>query len=127
MLKQIARKHAVSATLLALVTPAALAFTPLGTDPEPGVVHTILFLLGLASTHGFPENARGEDYPGTRSTFAARRAHFPQPVQAWSGRQSDGHNDHAADVFNLCPIPPPPAGSGRQGMRDEGQPVPALV
>jgi hypothetical protein len=48
MLKQIARKLAVSATLLALVTPAALASTPLGTDPEPGFVHTILAFLGLA-------------------------------------------------------------------------------
>ena len=48
MLKQIARKIAVSATLLALVTPAALASTPLGTDPEPGVVHAILAFLGLA-------------------------------------------------------------------------------
>ena len=48
MLKQIARKIAVSATLLALVTPVALASTPLGTDPEPGVVHTILAFLGLA-------------------------------------------------------------------------------
>ena len=48
MLKQIARKIAVSATLLALVTPVALASTPLGTDPEPGVVHTILTFLGLA-------------------------------------------------------------------------------
>ena len=48
MLKQIARKIAVGATLVALVTPAALASTPLGTDPEPGVVHTILVFLGLA-------------------------------------------------------------------------------
>ena len=48
MLKQIARKIAVSATLLALVTPVALASTPLGTDPEPGVVHTILAFFGLA-------------------------------------------------------------------------------
>jgi hypothetical protein len=48
MLKQIARKLAVGATLLALVTPAALASTPLGTDPEPGVVHTILTFFGLA-------------------------------------------------------------------------------
>ena len=48
MLKQIARKLAVGATLLALATPAALASTPLGTDPEPGVVHTILAFFGLA-------------------------------------------------------------------------------
>jgi hypothetical protein len=48
MLKQIARKIAVGATLLALVTPVALASTPLGTDPEPGTVHTILAFLGLA-------------------------------------------------------------------------------
>jgi hypothetical protein len=48
MLKQIARKIAVSATLLALVTPAAFAKIPMGTDPEPGVVHTILAFLGLA-------------------------------------------------------------------------------
>jgi hypothetical protein len=48
MLKQIARKLAIGATLFALVTPAALASTPLGTDPEPGVVHTILTFLGLA-------------------------------------------------------------------------------
>jgi hypothetical protein len=48
MLKQIARKLAVGATLVALVTPAALASTPLGTDPEPGVVHTILTFFGLA-------------------------------------------------------------------------------
>ena len=48
MMKQIVRTLAVSATLLALVTPAALASTPLGTDPEPGIVHTILAFLGLA-------------------------------------------------------------------------------
>jgi hypothetical protein len=48
MLKQIARKLAVGATLLVLVTPAALASTPLGTDPEPVVVHTILTFFGLA-------------------------------------------------------------------------------
>jgi hypothetical protein len=48
MLKQIARKIAISATLLALVTPAAFASIPLGTDPEPGVMHTILAFLGLA-------------------------------------------------------------------------------
>jgi hypothetical protein len=48
MLKQFARKLAVNATLLAMVTPAALASTPLGTDPEPGVVHTILAFFGWA-------------------------------------------------------------------------------
>jgi hypothetical protein len=48
MLKQIARKLVIGATFIALVTPAALASTPLGTDPEPGVVHTILAFLGLA-------------------------------------------------------------------------------
>jgi hypothetical protein len=48
MMKQLARKIAVSATLLALITPVAFAKTPLGTDPEPGVVHTILAFLGLA-------------------------------------------------------------------------------
>lgn len=48
MLKQIARTIAISATLLALVTPAALASTPTGTDPEPGVVHAVLVFLGLA-------------------------------------------------------------------------------
>jgi hypothetical protein len=47
MLKQIARKLVIGATLAALVTPAALA-DPIGTDPEPGVVHTILVYLGLA-------------------------------------------------------------------------------
>ncbi|MGB8536427.1 MAG: hypothetical protein WCD57_08440 [Acidobacteriaceae bacterium] len=48
MLKQIARTVAISATLLALVTPAAFAATPTGTDPEPGVVHTILAFFGMA-------------------------------------------------------------------------------
>jgi hypothetical protein len=48
MLKQIVRTVAISATLLALVTPAAFARTPTGTDPEPGVVHTILAFLGMA-------------------------------------------------------------------------------
>jgi len=41
MLKQIARTVAISATLLALITPAAFASVPTGTDPEPGIVHTI--------------------------------------------------------------------------------------
>jgi hypothetical protein len=48
MLKQIARTVAISATLLALVTPSAFASIPTGTDPEPGVVHTILSYFGLA-------------------------------------------------------------------------------
>lgn len=50
MLKQIARTVAISATLLALITPAAFAAasTPTGADPEPGVVHTILAFLGMA-------------------------------------------------------------------------------
>ena len=48
MLKQIGRKVAIGVTLVALVTPAAFASIPYGTDPEPGVVHTILALLGLA-------------------------------------------------------------------------------
>ena len=47
MLKQIVRSLAIGATLLALVTPAAFA-SPIGTDPEPRVVHTILAFLGLA-------------------------------------------------------------------------------
>jgi hypothetical protein len=47
MLKQIARKLAIAATAVALVTPAAHA-TPTGTDPEPGTIHTILVFLGLA-------------------------------------------------------------------------------
>ena len=48
MMKQIVRTLVIRAALLALVTPAALASTPLGTDPEPGIVHTILAFLGLA-------------------------------------------------------------------------------
>jgi hypothetical protein len=48
MFKQIARTIAIGATLVALVTPAALAASPMGTDPEPGVVHAILAFLGLA-------------------------------------------------------------------------------
>ena len=47
MLKQVTRTFAIAATIVALVTPAAYA-TPTGTDPEPGVVHTILVFLGLA-------------------------------------------------------------------------------
>ncbi|HET6216497.1 MAG TPA: hypothetical protein VFE27_05715 [Acidobacteriaceae bacterium] len=48
MLKQIARTIAVAATFFALVAPAALASTPLGTDPEPGTMHAILVFFGLA-------------------------------------------------------------------------------
>jgi hypothetical protein len=48
MLNQIVRKIAIGATLFALITPVAFASTPTGTDPEPGVVHTILAFLGLA-------------------------------------------------------------------------------
>jgi hypothetical protein len=47
MLKQAARKLIIGAALLAMVTPAALASST-STEPEPGVVHTILALLGLA-------------------------------------------------------------------------------
>jgi hypothetical protein len=47
MMKPIVRMLAISATLLALATPA-LASTPLGTDPEPGIVHAIIAILGLA-------------------------------------------------------------------------------
>jgi hypothetical protein len=49
MSKKIARTLTLSLTLLALA-PAALAM-PTGTDPEPidpGIVHTILTVLGLA-------------------------------------------------------------------------------
>ena len=52
MLKHIGRKLAVGVTLAALVTPVAFANSPIGTDPEPGpdpgVVHIVLTLLGLA-------------------------------------------------------------------------------
>jgi hypothetical protein len=48
MLKRIARKLVIGATLAAVVSPAAFAADPLGTDPEPGVVHHVLALLGLA-------------------------------------------------------------------------------
>lgn len=48
MIKQIGRKVAVCLTLVALVTPVAFASSPTGTDPEPGVVHTILAFFGLA-------------------------------------------------------------------------------
>jgi hypothetical protein len=46
MIKSIGRTLAVCLTLVALTTPAALA-SPTGTDPEPGVVHVILAMLGL--------------------------------------------------------------------------------
>ena len=49
MFKRIARKLIVGAALAAVVSPAAFAAgDPLGTDPEPGVVHTILVFLGLS-------------------------------------------------------------------------------
>jgi hypothetical protein len=49
MVKQIARKLMYGAMLVALVTPAALASTPFGTDPEPpGLFQAILAFLGLA-------------------------------------------------------------------------------
>jgi hypothetical protein len=47
MINRITRKLAVGVTLIALVTPAAFA-KQMGTDPEPGVVHSILAFLGLA-------------------------------------------------------------------------------
>jgi hypothetical protein len=47
MFKHVARKLAIGLTLVALITPVALA-SQTGTDPEPGVVHTILAFLGLA-------------------------------------------------------------------------------
>jgi hypothetical protein len=47
MLNRIARTLAVGVTLIALVTPAALAASPTGTDPEPRLMSTILTLLGL--------------------------------------------------------------------------------
>jgi hypothetical protein len=48
MLKQIVRTAAITATLLALVTPAAFASIPTGTDPEPGVANTVVAFFGLA-------------------------------------------------------------------------------
>jgi hypothetical protein len=48
MFKRIARTLVIGATLAAVVSPAFAAGDPLGTDPEPGVVHTILVLLGLS-------------------------------------------------------------------------------
>jgi hypothetical protein len=48
MFKRIARTLIIGATLAAVISPAAFAAgDPLGTDPEPGVVHAILVLLGL--------------------------------------------------------------------------------
>jgi hypothetical protein len=47
MMKHIARKLMIGVTLAALISPAAFA-TQTGTDPDPGVVHTILVFLGLA-------------------------------------------------------------------------------
>jgi hypothetical protein len=48
MIKRIARKLVIGATLAAVVSPVAFAAgDPLGTDPEPGMVHTILVFLGL--------------------------------------------------------------------------------
>ncbi|HXP07460.1 MAG TPA: hypothetical protein VN828_03145 [Acidobacteriaceae bacterium] len=49
MLKRFTRTLVIGATLAAMVTPATFAATrdPLGTDPEPGVMHTILVMLGL--------------------------------------------------------------------------------
>jgi hypothetical protein len=46
MFNRIARTIAAGAALIALVTPAALA-SPLGTDPEPRVIHAILHILGI--------------------------------------------------------------------------------
>jgi hypothetical protein len=49
MFKRITRTLVIGATLAAVVSPAALASgDPLGTDPEPGIVHTILVFLGLS-------------------------------------------------------------------------------
>jgi hypothetical protein len=48
MLKRFARTLVIGATLAAMVTPAAFAAgDPLGTDPEPGMVHVLLVMLGL--------------------------------------------------------------------------------
>ncbi len=48
MLHSIARKLAVGAVLIALVSPSAAFAAPLGTDPPPGIMHSILVYLGLA-------------------------------------------------------------------------------
>ena len=45
MNRQILQKLALGAALLALATPA---FAQTGTDPEPGLIHTILHYVGLA-------------------------------------------------------------------------------
>jgi hypothetical protein len=47
MFRHAARKLAVGVTLAALITPVALASST-STEPEPGVVHTILVFFGLA-------------------------------------------------------------------------------
>ena len=47
MIKRIARTLVVGVTLAVLITPGAFA-TEMGTDPYPGVMHTILVFLGLA-------------------------------------------------------------------------------
>jgi hypothetical protein len=46
MFGRIVRTLVIGATLAAVVSPAAFA-DPLGTDPEPGAIHTILVFLGL--------------------------------------------------------------------------------
>jgi hypothetical protein len=46
MFKSIGRTAAICVTVIALASPAFAS--PTGTDPEPGVVHTILVFLGLA-------------------------------------------------------------------------------
>jgi hypothetical protein len=48
MPKELFRTLAVCLVLLVLITPAAFASSPTGTDPEPGLVHMILTFLGLA-------------------------------------------------------------------------------
>jgi len=47
MFRHVARKLAVGVTLVALISPVAFASVT-GSDPEPGMVHTILAFLGLA-------------------------------------------------------------------------------
>jgi hypothetical protein len=48
MFQRIARTLVIGASLAAVLSPAAFAaHDPLGTDPEPGVVHRILMMLGL--------------------------------------------------------------------------------
>jgi hypothetical protein len=82
---------------------------------------------GSVHPHRLAENLRGEDCRGAGIVFQPGVHLFSEPVQAKSGRESDGHNDHAPNVFNLCPIPPPPSGDRRQGMWDERQPIRVLV